>query len=107
MGLSIPGSLAAEEQVQEDGEDYRDDDHKTYRGVEREVTSPESEVPRQPVDPEAPEQQEDAAEHQQHDRPADEQFACAFQTHTLILCVSGGITSKSWTGTGLKHVEKW
>jgi hypothetical protein len=71
MRLSIPGSLAAEEQVQEDGKDDRDDDHKTYRGVEREVASPEDEVSRQPVQPEAPEQQEDAAEYQQHDRPAD------------------------------------
>src|SRR5215210_2736818 len=106
MVLSIPGSLATEEQVQEDGEDDRDDDHKTYRSVEREAAPPEDEVPRQPVEPEAPEQQEGAAEHQQHDRPADEQFAYSFQTHALILCVSREITSNSCTGTGLEHVQK-
>ena len=64
--------LSTKEQVQKDGEDDRDQDHKTYRRVEREVAPSEDEVPRQPVDPEPAEQEKDDAEHEQHNCPTDE-----------------------------------
>ena len=79
-------TLAAKHEVQDDGADDGEQDHKPYREIEGKVTTPEYQVSRQPVYPETAEQQEQSAEHEQDYCAADQQLSYAFESHKPILC---------------------
>lgn len=81
-------TLATEEDVQDDGANDGEQDHKPDREVHRKTSSPKCQVSRQPVYPETPEQHEQPTEQQQHDRAADQQLSYAFESHNPILCAS-------------------
>jgi len=65
-------TLAAEDDVQDDGAYDGEEDHEPYREIEGEVTPPEDQITGQPVYPESTEQEEHSAEYEQHDRAADQ-----------------------------------
>ena len=68
-------TLAAEDEVQDDGAYDGEKDHEPYREIEGEVTPPQYQVAGKPVYPETAEQKEQPSEHEQHYRPPDQQLS--------------------------------
>jgi hypothetical protein len=65
-------TLAAKDDVHNDGADDGEKDHEPYREIEGEVTPPQYQVAGKPLYPETTEQQKHPPEHEQHDRTADQ-----------------------------------